>query len=144
MEPRKPTARQPGKLTLPQSVDDLRTAIVAGFPAPAGAALADKLTEAGLFPVVVATARHAIAVARVRDVALVAIDAEHLPESASRLIRDLRSLPDSSANARILIMGFYLPENLRDSLTEAGVDAILTMLDDTTTSGALVQMLGSA
>jgi DNA-binding response OmpR family regulator len=144
MVPPNPTARAPGKLSLPQTVDDLRTAIVAGFPAPAGAALADKLTEAGLYPVVVASAHHAMAVARVRDVALVAIDAEHLHESASQLIRDLRALPVGSASARIMIMAFYLPESLRENLTEAGVDAIVTMLDDDTTHRALDAMLGRA
>ena len=142
--PPKPNARQSGKLTLPHHVDELRTAIVAGFPAPAGAALADKLAKVGLFPVLVASAHHAMAVARVRDVALVAIDAEHLPDSASRLIRDLRSLPVGSAQARILILGFYLPECLQTSLTEAGVDAILTMVDDPMMNETLDQMLGRA
>lgn len=142
MLPRKPIHRTPGTLSIPQTGAELRPAIIAGFTGPAGAALADKLGEAGFFPVAVASAHHALAVARVRDIALVAIDAEHLPDSAARLIRDLRNLPGKSAKARILAIGFYLPDTLRISLTEAGADAILTMLDDDTTGGSFDRLLG--
>lgn len=142
MLPRKPILRASGTLSIPQKAPELLPAIIAGFPGPAGAALADKLGGAGFLPVVVSSARHALAVAGVRDVALVAIDAEHLPEPAARLIRDLRNLPGKSARARIMAIGFYLPDNVRINLTEAGADVILTMLDDDTTGGAFERFLG--
>jgi DNA-binding response OmpR family regulator len=104
--------------------------------------LADKLHGAGFFPVLVGTARHAMAVARIREIALVVIDAEHLPDPAMRLIRDLRNLSGTSAQARILTMGFYIPDSLRMGLTEAGADAILTMLDDDATGGAFDRLIG--
>lgn len=133
---RKSSKRPSGTLSIPKPAAELRPALIVGFPAPAGAALADKLGGAGFFPVLVGTARHALAVAGVREIALIAIDAEHLPDPAARLIRDLRNLPGKSARARILVMGFHIPDGLRMSLTEAGADAILTMLDDDTSRGA--------
>ena len=142
MLPRDSNLRPSGKLSLSQHGADMRPAIIAGFPAPAGAALADKLKGSGFFPVVAGSARHALAIAGVRDIALVAIDAEHLPDPAARLIRDLRNLPGKSAGARILVMGFHIPGHLRVILTEAGADAILTMLDDATTGGAFERLAG--
>lgn len=141
MIPPKSQTRVSGTLSLPHRVTEPRPAIVAGFPAPAGAALTCKLSEAGFLPVVVSSAKQALAVARRRDIALVAIDVEHLQDPATHLIRDLRNLPGKTGRALILAMGFYAPDSLRISLTEAGADAILTMLDDDMTGGALDRLV---